>query len=231
VKWQAPHKHSRKDWIGLYRVGANKSREVTKISSMGMWLPVYDEEWDGDVPLGLTRVPSPHRDADMGTVTFKANTLPWLVGRYEVRYHHDGKYNVMSMEGPFEIYVDKPPEFNLVSVRKSLMRIVPLCLDSDPSLIPLSCKIEKKTASHDSVDPALVPDTAPDETDDDEHRNDDFSFWSEQQAKRISTAIKQIFDVEYAPEVIVADANLMALAKRILVSKEILSFGPAGLIA
>ena len=102
------------------------------------------------------------------------------------------------------------------------MRIVPLCLDSDPSLIPLSCKVEK-TPSEDNVEP-------PDETDD-EHRNDDFSFWSEQQAKRISTAIKQIFDVEYAPEVIVADANLMALAKRILVSKEILSFGPGSPIA
>lgn len=70
----------------------------------------------------------------------------------------------------------------------------------------------------------------PDETDD-ENRNDDFSFWSEQQAKRISTSIKQIFDVEYAPEVIVADANLMALAKRILVSKEMLSFGPGAPIA
>ena len=114
-----------------------------------------------------------------------------------------------------------------MSVRKSLMRIVPLCLDSDPSLIPLSCKIEKTASRDDNVEPTLVPDTAPDETDD-EHRNDDFSFWSEQQAKRISTAIKQIFDVEYAPEVIVADANLMALAKRILVSKEILSFGPGG---
>ena len=53
---------------------------------MGMWLPVYDEEWDGDVPLGLARVPSPHRDADVGTVTFKANSLPWLVGRYEVKF-------------------------------------------------------------------------------------------------------------------------------------------------
>lgn len=113
------------------------------------------------------------------------------------------------------------------------MRIVPLCLDSDPSLIPLSCKVEK-TPSQDNAAPLLPSDSttdiAPDEADD-EHRNDDFSFWSEQQAKRISTAIKQIFDVEYAPEVIVADANLMALAKRILVSKEILSFGPGGLVA
>ena len=106
------------------------------------------------------------------------------------------------------------------------MRIVPLCLDSDPSLVPLSCKVEK-TPSQDNAGLPLpsASDIAPDEADD-EYRNDDFSFWSERQAKRISTAIKQIFDVEYAPEVIVADANLMALAKRILVSKEILSFGP-----
>ena len=101
------------------------------------------------------------------------------------------------------------------------MRIVPLCLDSDPSLIPLSCKVEKTSS------PLLASDAMPDETDD-EYRKDDFTFWSEQQAKRISTSIKQIFDVEYAPEVIVADANLMALAKRILVSKEILSFGTGG---
>ena len=101
------------------------------------------------------------------------------------------------------------------------MMIVPLCLDSDPSLVPLSCKVP----SQDNAGPPLASDASADETDD-ENRNDDFSFWSEQQAKRISTAIKQIFDVEYAPEVIVADANLMTLAKRILVSKEILSFGP-----
>ena len=98
------------------------------------------------------------------------------------------------------------------------MHIIPLCLDSDPSLIPLSCKVPKTHAKNNTV-PLLTSETNI-ETDH-EHRDDDFSFWSEQQAKRISGAIKQIFDVEYASEVIVADANLMALAKRILVSKEI----------
>ena len=112
----------------------------------------------------------------------------------------------------------------MVSVRKSLMRIVPLCLDSDPSLIPLSCKVTE-TPLKNNVRSDTTPNPTNIETDD-EYRADDFIFWSEQQAKRISAAIKQIFDVEYAPEVIVADANLMALAKRILVSKEILSFGP-----
>jgi phosphatidylethanolamine N-methyltransferase len=52
---------------------------------------------------------------------------------------------------------------------------------------------------------------------------DDFTFWEEEQAKRISLAIEQVFGVEYAPEVVVADANLTALANRILLSKEILT--------
>lgn len=51
---------------------------------------------------------------------------------------------------------------------------------------------------------------------------DDFSFWSERQAKRICTVIEQAFNVEYVPEVIVADANLTRLANRILVSKQLL---------
>lgn len=68
----------------LIQVAANKSKSVTKISSLGMWLPIHDEEWDGDIPLGLVRFPRPCIDAENGKVTFKANTLPWLVGRYEV---------------------------------------------------------------------------------------------------------------------------------------------------
>ncbi|KAF9463504.1 phosphatidylethanolamine N-methyltransferase [Collybia nuda] len=216
VKWQAPHKHSRKDWIGLYRVGANKSTLLTKTSSLGMWVPVHDEEWDGDVFLGLSRPPSP-RDSKNGTVTFKSNTLPWLVGQYEIRYHHDGKYNVMSLDGPIEISVDKPAELDFTSVRESLMHIVPLCLDSDPSLIPESCK------SPSTPNPNFPSSLGPDDAEADDRDPDDFSFWSEQQAKRICLAIEQLFNVEYAPEVVVADANLTALANRILLSKEILT--------
>ncbi|KAF6750342.1 phosphatidylethanolamine N-methyltransferase [Ephemerocybe angulata] len=235
VKWQAPINHSRKDWIGLYRVGANKSTLVTKTSSLGMWLPVHGEEWDGHVPVGLER--ARHHDSQYGTVTFKGNTLPWLVGRYEIRYHHDGKYNVMSLDGPLEIYVDKPSETNFSTVRETLMRVVPLALDSDPSLIPLSCKTAPTGSGTQTS--SLPPSEGTDAEgsgngagahDDQEHLEDrdpdDFTFWSERQAKRICAAIKQVFDVDYAPEVVVADANLTALAKRILVSKELLSGRP-----
>lgn len=156
---------------------------------------------------------------------------------FQVRYHHDGKYNVMSLVSPIEIYgesffsrpgsysemrpfvyylVEKPPVLDFDNVRKSLMRIVPLCLDSDPSLIPLSCKYPStpkmgESSSNQSEDSS------------DDRDPDDFSFWSERQAKRICEAIKQAFDVEYAPEVVVADANISVLTTRILLSREILT--------
>ncbi|KAF9529123.1 phosphatidylethanolamine N-methyltransferase [Crepidotus variabilis] len=219
IRWQAPHKHSRKDWIGLYRVGANKSKSVTKTSSLGMWMPVHDEEWDGDIPLGLEKAPSPHIDAEKGRVTFKGNSLPWLVGHYEVRYHHDGKYNVMSLDGPIQIYVDTPEEpLTFESVRETLMHVVPLCLDSDPSLIPVSCKIPTTPVADQNFEAPLHSSKL-----DDDRDPDDFSFWSESQAKRICVAIQQIFGVEYAQEVVVADANLTSLANRILTSKQILA--------
>lgn len=146
----------------------------------------------------------------------------------------------MSLDGPIDIFgsyvtfvhlalliltvhiVDQPTELNVQTVRESLMRIVPLCLDSDPSLIPLSCKTPNVTYQLESL--SSVDDQGKDEDPEVDGRDpDDFSFWSERQAKRISAAIKQIFDVEYAPEVVVADANLTALANRILLSKEILT--------
>ncbi|TFY80389.1 hypothetical protein EWM64_g3623 [Hericium alpestre] len=208
IKWQAPLHRSRRDWIGIYRVGANQSTLVTKTSSLGMWIPVHDDEWDGDVPIGSGRVEQ-GQDPEKGDGLFKGDTLPWQVGKYEIRYHHDGKYNVMSVDGPFEIYVEKPQTIDFASVRTSLMRVVPLCLDSDPSLVPLSCRTDNDASEQQEDQP-------------DERDPDDFRFWSERQARRIAKAIRQIYEVEYTPEVVLADANLSALAHRILASREIL---------
>jgi phosphatidylethanolamine N-methyltransferase len=112
VKWRVPRNHSRKDWIGLYRVGANKSSLVTRTTSLGMWVPVHGEEWDGDIPIGensQTSTPAGREglgasDEECGIAVFKGDSLPWTVGRYEMRYHHDEKYNVLALEGPIEIY-------------------------------------------------------------------------------------------------------------------------------
>ncbi|KAG8731428.1 phosphatidylethanolamine N-methyltransferase, partial [Ceratobasidium sp. 428] len=206
VTWRAPLEHSRRDWIGLYRIGANKSNLLTNVVSGGKWVPVHDDEWDGDVPLLLERRPL----TDHGEVVFQKDHLPWQTGNYELRYHHDGKHNVMSIAGPIEIYVDKPASLDFESVRHSLIRIVTLCLDSDPSLVPLSSVIE----DHTSSDPTPKPRSSD---------PDDFRFWSERQAKRITGAVLAAFGVEYAPEVIVADANVTALANRIVNSLELLA--------
>jgi phosphatidylethanolamine N-methyltransferase len=112
VSWQVPRHHSRKDWIGLYRVGANRSTLVTQTSSLGMWVPVHDEEWDGDTPIGEeSQIHSPadeegpsSNDEECGTIVFKGDSLPWTVGQYEVRYHHNMRYNVLAFDGPIEIF-------------------------------------------------------------------------------------------------------------------------------
>ena len=94
-------------------------------------------------------------------------------------------------------------------VKKTLARVVPLCLDSDPSLIPDSCKDK---AYSDAA------------TSEDDHRDpDDFRFWSEDQAVRISKSIQQAFDVELTPELVIAEANLSALTNRVLVARELFS--------
>ncbi|KIY68946.1 phosphatidylethanolamine N-methyltransferase [Cylindrobasidium torrendii FP15055 ss-10] len=261
VAWEAPKGHSRRDWIGIYRVGANKSSLVTRTSSMGMWEGVYGDEWDGDLHVGDDEdegydshgaaLSKPGKRTKVkGKITFKGNTLPWLCGMYEVRYHHDGKYNVMSMDGPIEIYVDQPATLDYETVKEGLMKVVPLALDEDPALIPISCRVRDGSGmgmsttideedEHDltgAMTPKLgskafggvdgdagrsdeVPTSVPS---DDGRDPDDFTFWSEKQAKRIAVAMKQMYGVDYTAEVIVADANLGALARRVLVSKEVL---------
>lgn len=108
--------------------------------------------------------------------------------------------------------VNKPTSLDFTSIRECLSDIIPLCLDNDPHLIPLSCGGSRDPSTDDDESDVSADAQDP----------DDFSFWSERQAKRICTAIEQAFNVEYVPEVIVADANLTRLANRILVSKQLL---------
>ena len=69
-----------------------------------MWVPVHDDEWEDDVYLGSENKVRSGDGPEEGEVVFKGDKLPWQVGTYEVRYHHDGMYNVMSLDGPIEIY-------------------------------------------------------------------------------------------------------------------------------
>jgi phosphatidylethanolamine N-methyltransferase len=90
------------------------------------------------------------------------------------------------------------------SIRETLLRIVVWCLEEDTTLVPISS-------------------LAPVDSESDERDPDDFRFWSEEQARRIAVCIHHAFDVEYTTEVVLADANVSSLAKKILVSRELLS--------
>lgn len=73
-------------FTGSWQVGANQSNLVTKTSSLGMWVPVHNEEWDGDIPLSLNRPGRPENDSETGEVVFERGTLPWKTGRYEASF-------------------------------------------------------------------------------------------------------------------------------------------------
>lgn len=80
--------------MGIYRKGANKeSSSVTRVSSQGKWRGVDHGSREGNGEAGVK-----------GMIVFGEKELPWKIGKYEIRYHHDGKHNVMASGGEFEIY-------------------------------------------------------------------------------------------------------------------------------
>ena len=49
-----------------------------------MWVPVHDDEWDGDIPLGPHKLRASEEGVEEGQVVFKGDRLPWQAGKYEV---------------------------------------------------------------------------------------------------------------------------------------------------
>lgn len=68
--------------IATFQVGANKDKSVTKVASIGMWVPVHRDEWDNETPL---EIGAPTIDSQSGEVAFSGDALPWKTGLYEVR--------------------------------------------------------------------------------------------------------------------------------------------------
>lgn len=99
LNWTAAPNHSPKDWIGVYKVTGNKSHHVTTISSKGLWAwttPHLAATFEDSSPCTTPRPTE-------GRVVFRGDKLPWDIGSYEFRYHHDGKHNVMARSRPFDI--------------------------------------------------------------------------------------------------------------------------------
>ncbi|RKF56152.1 Phosphatidylethanolamine N-methyltransferase [Erysiphe neolycopersici] len=215
VKWKAPAYCRKNDWIGLYMVADNASREVTRVSSAGRWMPTFPENFE-DLSQEKQFVTShkiiqdkrqsdgTSQDYFTGEVIFRGDKLWWTQGVFEFRYHHDGKHNVMAISLPFEISIrkfdDKHLEISDTSLirsatENSLLSVVRNCFDRDTEIAP------------STVD-------------------ESFGSIIEREgkyAKRVVYAIHQMFGLELAPKVVLADGNIRKLAWRIFVAKQALA--------
>jgi phosphatidylethanolamine N-methyltransferase len=211
VRWRAPANHSKNDWIGLYMVIDNRSRDVTEAPSHGRWAPTTAGTWDmiGDDCIATHEHPvlkADPADPDMveGEVVFKSDRLYWSQGVFEFRYHQDRSYNVIAISEPFEIATPKFDEEGLQldgsngyeqAVESALFPVVQRCLDNDPNIAP-----------DDADEPfgALLE-------------------WDGKYAKRIVYAIREMFGIDFTPGVVMADGNVRKLCWRICNAKKVLA--------
>ena len=156
VRWMAPLNHARKDWVGLYRVADNASREVTRVSSQGRWLATNEDQYDSIISdRGIISSDQPAsmacpgnekaKDCLSGDMEFSGDKLWWTTGVFEFRYHHDGKHNVMAISRPFEIKIRRFNEDNVEldsngsmrgAVEDALLTLAKNCFDQDPNIAP-----------------------------------------------------------------------------------------------
>jgi len=154
VRWQAPLNHSKKDWIGLYMVADNASREVTRIASNGRWVAtnkgVYDSvRAEEGILVSDKLLPADSReesdtDCYTGEMEFRGDKLWWTTGVFEFRYHHDGRHNVMALSQAFEIRIprfDEDVELDVNGtihrhIEQALLPVIQNCFDRDPEIAP-----------------------------------------------------------------------------------------------
>ncbi|KAK4693187.1 phosphatidylethanolamine N-methyltransferase, partial [Lecanoromycetidae sp. Uapishka_2] len=214
VRWTAPLNHSKMDWIGLYMVADNASREVTRVSSQGRWVATNKDQYGSiiadrgtlvsDVRVsGIARKDGETKDYVSGEMEFSGDKLWWTTGVFEFRYHHNGKHNVMAVSIPFETKINKFDEDDVEvdangslqgAVDEALLVLVRNCFDRDPDIAPST--IEESFGK-------LV------------ERDGKF-------AKRVVYAVHQMFGIEFAPEVVQADGNVRNLSWRICNAKKVL---------
>ncbi|KAH6631912.1 phosphatidylethanolamine N-methyltransferase [Chaetomium tenue] len=206
VKWTAPANHSKKDWVGLYMVTDNRSREVTEVPTLGRWVPARPSQYDTTTDEGIVswdqpaKSPCPEVDFVQGEMVFEGDKLWWTQGVFEFRYHHNSGHNVMAISEPFEVRLAKVDDEDTEvtgprEVEAALLPIVRNCLDRDPDIAPAT--VEERFGAHVERDSKY--------------------------AKRVVYAIHHMFGVEFAPAVVPADGDVRKLAWRICSAKEVLA--------
>ncbi|GAA5987888.1 hypothetical protein JCM11641_003523, partial [Rhodosporidiobolus odoratus] len=241
VSWRAPIDHSPRDWIGIYRRGANKSTLLTTVSSRGKWLGVFDDDWEGDWYAGGERRLAPERELQAnGELVFYGKKLPWRTGEYELRYHHDGKHSVVASSPPFEIFVDKPVDADSpASVRNAMTHIVAKTLALNPAVTPqsaqalcyesqlLAARMDKGKTKAPRIGSASAPlSSEPLALLD----PDDFVLYTQDEAEHIAYAVKEAFGgvIELDKEVVLAAPNVAKLSSRVSEARALVRPGRSG---
>ena len=156
VRWTAPLNHSKKDWVGLYRVADNASREATRVGSQGRWVATVRDQYDSSTAdqgilisdsrvSGRLRKDGESKDYFTGEMEFSGDKLWWMTGVFEFRYHHNGKHNVMAISLPFNIGISRFDEDDVEAdsnglirgaVQDALLPVIRNCFDRDPEIAP-----------------------------------------------------------------------------------------------
>ncbi|PHH70132.1 hypothetical protein CDD83_5513 [Cordyceps sp. RAO-2017] len=139
-----------------------------------------------------------------GEVIFRGDKLWWTQGTFEFRHHHDGNHHVMAVSEPFEVRIAPFAEEEVEvdgqgvygrAVEAAVLPVVQNCLDRDPDIAPSTT--DEPFGSHVERDGKY--------------------------ARRIVYAIREMFGIEFAPAVVLADRNVRKLAWRICNAKEVLA--------
>jgi len=215
VKWTAPVDHSKNDWVGLYSVADNASWTVTKVSSAGRWCATNPDHYDQALAGKGVLSTDVHADVKnrqagetksfvAGEMEFSGDKLFWETGGFEFRYHHNGKHNVMAISRAFdsriarfdedEIEVDQTGGIK-TSIEKALLPLVRNCLDRDPEIAP--------STSTEGFGTSIIQ--------------------QPKYSRRVVYAVREMFGIEFAPEVVQADGNVKNLAWRISNAKAVLA--------
>lgn len=189
VRWRAPVSHGKRDWIGIYRITDNLSKDITRVSSKSRWSAIHADgfaDHNSDIVL---------EEKTTGTVELRGDTLPWTTGSYELRYHHDGKHNVMAISPPFEIAVHKSEERNYYKVEQDLLQLIDSILESERGVLG----------------PRLPDDEIV------------FADDAEKYARRIAYGIHECYDIDFAWQLIACDASVRNITARIARSRKLLA--------
>ncbi|ODV88903.1 hypothetical protein CANCADRAFT_130659 [Tortispora caseinolytica NRRL Y-17796] len=201
VNWTSSPNRSLKDWIGLYKVGANGSTLASNVSSKGRWSAISSEAYE-DHTAGVIESYSDH-----GEVEFRGDALFWEAGTYEFRYHHDGRHNVMAISQPFRIVLNKVECDDFETIEKTLFPMIQKCFETSGTVEAKGAEMRPGT----SIPP----------------RNADDDLWDEnldeeQIMKRVGFCIKEMYGIEFAVQVIASEKSAKSLAMRIAKTKHAL---------